>query len=308
MLTQMLSHFIHRMPLLVIFGLSSLSSACDSPPNTDATGGASSVLASGGTAAGTGGTTANGGQGSVSLGGSTAQSSSGQGFVLAWEDNFDSLDSSLWALQTFSWDGNLAQFSTANAEAINGIATIHLTREPADTTKPFRGVEMRSKRTITYGKIEARIRFAKGSGVVSGLVAIYTPWPADDWNEIDFEHLGNAPTSIQTNCQVYTGPAMQKPVTTSVTPTGYEQIVSLDFDAEADFHVYSAEWTPAEVKFLVDGVVVRTWSDEIARMRLPQNLLFTIWASDSAGWAGAIDDTTAPSAAEMDWIKVYEYR
>jgi len=93
-----------------------------------------------------------------------------------------------------------------------------------------------------------------------------------------------------------------------VTPTRFEQVVSLGFDAEADFHLYRVEWTPENVVFVVDGQVVRSWNQEIARMRLPQNILFTIWASSVAGWAGAIDDGTAPTSAEMDWIKVYDYR
>ena len=53
--------------------------------------------------------------------------------------------------------------------------------------KPFDGVEYRSRETITYGKVEASMRFARGSGVVSSLVLIYTPWPPDDWNELDIE-------------------------------------------------------------------------------------------------------------------------
>ena len=229
-------------------------------------------------------------------------------FVLAWQDDFDAFDSSLWALQTFSWDGNLAQFSTSNTSVADGKVTINLTREPSDTTKPFRGVEMRSTKTLTYGKVEARIRFASGSGVVSSLVTIYTPWPADDWNEIDFEHLGNAPTKLQTSCQVYTGPAQQKPVSVSVTPARFEQLHDLGFDSEADFHVYSAEWTPRGVKFMVDGQMIRSWDEQAARMKLPQNILFTIWASNSSSWAGAVNETTAPTSAEMDWIKVYDYK
>lgn len=250
---------------------------------------------------GTSATSGNGGAGG------TPPTSSGE-FVLAWQDDFDSFDSSLWALQTHSWDGNLALFSQTNATVGDGKVTIQLTPEPTDTAKPYRGVEMRSTRTLTYGKVEARIRFARGSGVVSSLVTIYTPWPADDWNEIDFEHLGNAPTKVQTNCQVYKGPPQQKPVTTSVTPTRFEQLHDLGFDVEADFHVYSAEWTPEEVRLFVDGQLIRTWKEEAARMQLPQNVLFTIWASDSAAWAGALNETTAPTSAEMDWIKVYDYK
>ncbi len=253
------------------------------------------------TACGSSATSGNGGAGG------TPASGSGN-FVLAWQDDFDAFDGSLWALQTFSWDGNLAQFSNQNATVADGKVTINLTPEPTDTAKPFRGVEMRSTKTITYGKVEARIRFARGSGVVSSLVTIYTPWPADDWNEIDFEHLGNAPSKLQTSCQVYTGPAPQKPVSTSVTPTRFEQMQTLGFDAEADFHVYAAEWTPEQVKFFVDGQLIRSWNQEAARMKLPQNILFTIWASNTASWAGPINETSAPTSAEMDWIKVYDYK
>lgn len=247
-----------------------------------------------------------GSSGNAGAGGLPATSNAS--FALAWQDDFDSFDGSLWALQTFSWDGNLAQFSTSNASVADGKVTINLTPEPTDAAKPYRGVEMRSKKTLTYGKVEARIRFAGGSGVVSSLVTIYTPWPADDWNEIDFEHLGKAATKLQTSCQVYTGPEQQKPVSVSVTPSRFEQLQDLGFDAEADFHVYSAEWTPNEVKFIVDGQVIRTWNEQAARMKLPQNILFTIWASNSAAWAGAVNDTTAPTSAEMDWIKVYDYK
>ncbi len=226
---------------------------------------------------------------------------------LTWQDDFDSFDSSRWQLMTHSWDGNLAQFSTANTRFQNGILSLLLTPEPSDAAKPFRGVEMRSSSTLTYGKIETRARFAKGSGVVTGTVLIYTPWPADNWNELDVEFLGGRTDRVQFNAMVYTGAPVKPPVTVSVTPTQFPQTVSLGFDGTADFHVYGVEWTPAGVKYTVDGVTKATWSSEIARMKLPQNILLTIWASNSAGWAGPILSNTAPTQADFDWIKVYHY-
>lgn len=228
--------------------------------------------------------------------------------VLAWQDDFDRLDSSRWQLMTHSWDGNLAQFSTANARVQNGILSLLLTPEPSDTAKPFRGVELRSSSTITYGKIETRARFAKGSGVVTGAVLIYTPWPADNWNELDIEFLGNRTDRVQFNAMVYMGAPVTPPVTVSVTPTQFPQLVPLDFDATADFHVYGIEWTPAGVKYSVDGVTRATWSSQIARMTLPQHILLTIWASGSADWAGPILPGSAPTQADFDWIKVYDWR
>ncbi len=228
-------------------------------------------------------------------------------FQLAWEDNFDSFDATRWALQTHSWDGNLAQFSTANTTFANGIASLLLTPEPTDTAKPFRGVEMRSRDTLTYGKIESRIKFAKGSGVVSSLVLIYTPWPADDWNELDIEYLGRYTDRAQTNVMVYTGPPTTPPVATSVTPTAFPELATFAFDPSADFHDYAIEWTPTEARFTVDGELKRTWSAMIDRLKLPQNILLTIWASSAASWAGPIQPDSAPVSADYDWIRVYNW-
>lgn len=48
-------------------------------------------------------------------------------------------------------------------------------------------------------------------------------------------------------------------------------------------------------------------TEEVSRLRLPQNILLTIWASDAASWAGPIDGTTAPAFAEVDGLRVYSY-
>jgi beta-glucanase (GH16 family) len=50
-----------------------------------------------------------------------------------------------------------------------------LTKAPAGAAKPYLGVEARSTKTLTYGKVSARMKFASKSGVISGLVLFYTP-------------------------------------------------------------------------------------------------------------------------------------
>lgn len=225
-------------------------------------------------------------------------------FQLVWQDDFTRFDRSRWKLMNHSFPTNLAKFSTANTRIEQGILYLDLKRAPEDHDKPFRGVEMRSIEALKYGKVEARARFARGAGVISGLVSIYTPWPADDWNELDFEFLGAFKDRIQTNAMIYTGPPVAKPVDHSVPPTGHEEMIQLPFDPSADFHLYAFEWTPTSVRYLIDGKVTRTWNKEIARLRLPQNILLTIWASSAEGWAGAVDGTTAPTSAAFDWIRV----
>lgn len=238
--------------------------------------------------------------------GASGTGASDSPFVLAWQDDFDTLDLSAWALQTFTYDGNQATFSTQNASVANGVLTLSLTAAPSGAAKPYLGVEMRSTKTLTYGKVSARMRFAKGSGVVSGLVLFYTPYPNCDWNEIDIEHLGKTSASSQLNAMVYTGTPNAN-CTTSVTPTQDPLVVDLGFDAEADFHLYDIEWTPAGVKYYGDGVLLRTWTANIGLLKLPETILLTVWASNAADWAGALTSTSAPTTADVDWIKVYAY-
>ena len=235
-------------------------------------------------------------------------------FKLLFRDELDTLDVTRWQLMTHSWAGNLALFSTSAAVVADGMLTLSLIPAPEgtvdsnNTPKPFLGAEVRSLDTLTYGRVRARAKFAAGSAVVSSLVTIYTPWPADNWNELDIEHLGAKPSDVQLNSMVYTGPPTTPPVATSVTPTPEPLIKPLGFDASADFHVYSIEWTPSSARFSVDDTLLREWTTHIDLMTLPQNVLMTIWASDSVGWAGAVGEDTGTASAAYDWIELYEFK
>jgi len=233
-------------------------------------------------------------------------------FELLFRDDFDTFDTTRWQLMTHSWDTNLALFSTSAALIDEGTMRITLTPAPAGTVddsgkaKSFLGAEVRSLSTLTYGRVRARARLAAGSAVVSSIVTIYTPWPADNWNELDIEHLGFKPTDVQLNSMVYTGPTLTPPVATSVTPTPDPLIKPLGLDPSADFHVYTIEWTPTSARFSIDDTLLREWTTHIDLMTLPQNVLLTIWASGSPGWAGPVTDDTGKASATYDWVELYQ--
>jgi beta-glucanase (GH16 family) len=234
-------------------------------------------------------------------------------FDLLYRDDFDALDPARWQLMTHSWGSNLALFSAQAASVEDGLLSIRLLPAPPNTVdpegvmKPFLGAEVRSRDSLAYGRVKARIRFARGSAVISSLVTIYTPWPADDWNELDVECLGASPEGLQYNAQVYTGPPTMPPVTTSVSPTPDVFTDTLPFDPSADFHVYSVEWTPSGATFSVDDELRHSWTRNIELMKLPQNVLLTIWASSSAAWAGPVTDETTQAVATYDWVELYRY-
>jgi endo-1,3-1,4-beta-glycanase ExoK len=235
------------------------------------------------------------------------------GFVLMFRDDFEQLDSTRWELMTHSWDSNLALFSSESVKVLDGFLTLTLLDAPSGTTddtgatKTFLGAEVRSKTTIDYGRVRARAKFSNRSAVVSALVTIYTPWPADNWNELDIEHLGVTPDRVQFNTMVYTGEPVALPAATSVTPTQFPELVELGFDASVDFHEYELEWTPQYVRFAVDGEMSHEWTEHVALLGLPQNVLLTIWASASPDWAGDVTAETSGAEVVYDWVEVYAY-
>jgi len=282
--------------------------------------GTSSVAGTAGAAAGGAGGQAGAAAGSSAAGagggpagGAGTGGASSDGFTLVFRDDFDALDLGRWQLMTHSWDTNLALFSASAVSVQNGLLRIMLTPAPSGTVddggapKSFLGAEVRSRDTVNYGRVRARARLASGSAVVSALVTIYTPWPADDWNELDIECLGQHPSDVQFNAMVYTGPPVTPPATQSVTPTQHPQIVGLGFDPSLDFHEYTIEWTPAGARFVVDGVERHAWTERIERFGLPQNTLLTIWASSSPEWAGPVNSATGQASASYDWVELYSY-
>lgn len=284
------------------------------------TGGTADRSATGGVRSG--GTTAGGNASSAAAGGTRTGSSvaaggrlassggtapigedtgcAGSSFQLLWQDDFDRLDTARWQFMTHTLGE--AQFTAENADVSGGMARLALSDAPAGSALPYRGVEMRSRETLTYGKVESRIRFASGSGVISSLVLIYTPWPPPDWNEIDIEFFGKGTDRVQFNTMINVPPA--DPLNGH---SEYPKVVTLDFDATAEFHTYSIEWVPNSVRFYVDGNLMHTATQEMSRMVLPQNILLTIWASDAATWAGPLNAASAPATVQYDWVRVCRF-
>jgi endo-1,3-1,4-beta-glycanase ExoK len=274
---------------------------------TNATGGSS------GSPSATGGSVSAGAGTSSATGGTTATAPNEADFKLLFRDDFDTLDTTRWQLMTHSWDTNIALFSPSAALIEDGAMRITLTPAPEGTVddmgkaKSFLGAEVRSVATLTYGRVRARAKLATGSAVVSSIVTIYLTWPFDNWNELDIEHLGFKPTDVQLNSMVYTGPALTPPVTTSVKPTEDPLIKPLGFDPSVDFHVYTIEWTPTSARFSIDDTLLREWTAHIDLMTLPQNVLLTIWASGSPGWAGPVTADTGKASATYDWVELYQW-
>ena len=102
--------------------------------------------------------------------------------------------------------------------------------------RDYSGAELFSLDSYMYGKFEARMYMAAGSGLVSSMFLYYDDsWlgGTDPWVEIDVEVLGKSPESFQSN--IISGNAAKKIMS--------EQHHSLAVPANRTYHTYSFEWT-----------------------------------------------------------------
>ena len=166
--------------------------------------------------------------------------------------------------------------------------------------KPYKGAELYSSQAYHYGRMEMRMRMARGSGLLSTFFTYKDGSEIDGtfWEEIDIEVLGkdNA-TAWQSN--IITGLGSR---TTS------EQVHGQPVSLADDYHTYALEWTPDHVTWELDGVVVRqTSGGQVSDLTNPQSLRFNIWAADVVSWVGAFDGAVLPQYQYVNWMRYYRY-
>ncbi len=155
-------------------------------------------------------------------------------------------------------------------------------------SKDYTGSEIYTLDEFQYGKFEARIKMASGSGIVSSMFLFQEGSDIPDgrpWVEVDIESLGKNPNSIQSNIITgKTGAQVTSEKHHAVNPAVNE-----------DFHTYAIEWTPNYVRWTVDGTEVRkTEGGQVSALTGTQGLRFNLWSSESAAWVGAFNDSILP--------------
>jgi hypothetical protein len=224
-------------------------------------------------------------------------------FALVWRDDFKTLDPGRWELAEHTFEENYADFSAANAVTDGEFLRLGVRVKPAGSSgKPYTAAEVRTWAEVTCGKFLVRARIAPGFGIASTFFGFYDFFQnpsAQDWNEIVME--SSAPSRID---YIYT---LENPS----LPGGKERVPSsgaVRFDATADFHVYGFEWTPSEVRFLVDGIAEQSLPAPIAaRLNLPKRVVMSAYPSTRLAPNRTFDPAVLPAEAWFDWIEVYRY-
>ncbi len=243
-------------------------------------------------------------------------------YKLVWQDEFNgsSLNTADWNYEIHEpgWVNNELQRytnSTDNTYVENGQLVIKAikTEGESGTTYTSGRVNTQGKHDFKYGRFEIRAKMPKGQGFLPAIWMmptnenIYGQWPK--CGEIDIaEVLGN-----QTN-KTYGTLHFGEPHTHK---QGSHTLVNGDFSSE--YHVYSAEWEPGEIRFYVDGILYHTVNDWFTKRTgfgevsypAPFDQPFYIILNLAVGgnWPGNPDETTLfdeNSELRIDYVKVYQ--
>lgn len=179
-------------------------------------------------------------------------------------------------------------------------AAFMMTNAVATHAQAVSSAELYTAKSYLFGRIEARIQFAAGDGVVSSFFL----WKDGSekagtfWNELDFEKLG-ADCHLETNA-LFGNPS-----------ASHTQKPSLAADLCGGFHTYTYEWTPDYIAWFVDGVEIRREVGTVAaaykeNATAGMQIRFNIWPGD-ASFGGVFSPAILPVHEYINWIEYSSY-
>lgn len=244
-----------------------------------------------------------------------------EGYNLLWNDEFsgDALDETIWNYEPHEpgWTNQELQeytVSTDNVFTRDGklvIKAIKTEKNGADYYTSGK-VTSQNKKDFTYGKVVASAKVPKGQGLWPAIwmmpqdESFYGQWPK--CGEIDImEVLGSrVDTAYGT---IHYGEPHAEQQGTYVLENG---------TFADDFHEYSVEWEPGEMRFYIDGNLYHTVNDWFTALPdedekpypAPFNQPFFVQMNLAVGgtWPGNPDETTDFDKAEfeIDYVRVYQ--
>ncbi len=249
---------------------------------------------------------------------------------LVWSDEFSTngaVDNAKWHHQTQlpttgSWYNNEQQHYTnliTNSFANNGELNIVAKKETFTDqgyTKNYTSARLNSKFAFKYGRIDVRAKVPKNQGTWPAIwllgrnvnepggyfASTYgnTNWPA--CGEIDMMEYGIFPSAPDNFIQ-----------STLHTPSSSGNSVNhggilASSDITDNYHIYSMNWSPNQITFLLDGVAYYTYNPAVKNASTwpfdkEQYLLLNI---AMGGVAGNIPSTFTNASMIIDYVRVYQ--
>ena len=247
--------------------------------------------------------------------------------VLVWSDEFDTdgaPNASKWHHQTDGpngggWFNGEEQHYTArtdNSFVSNGQLHIVAKKEnytDNGVTRNYTSARLNSKYAFRYGRVDVRAKLPSGDGTWPAIWTLgkniseqgaywqtqgygTTSWPA--CGEIDIMEHGLHATNVVSSA-IHTPSSFGSTVNTATYSLA---------DVANDFHVYSMNWSPNQITFLIDGVGYYTYNpasknDSTWPFDLEQFLLLNV---AMGGNGGTIDPNFTQSSLVIDYVRVYQ--
>lgn len=248
---------------------------------------------------------------------------------LVWSDEFENngaINAAKWHHQTQipaggNWYNGEEQHYTnelSNSVVDNGILKITAKKEIYNSqgyTKQYTSARLNSKFAFTYGRVDIRAKIPTDQGTWPALWMLgkniiepgaffsathgSTPWPA--CGEIDIMEHGI--TSWQP--AGYIQSALHTPSSFGNTTNIGGTIAN---NLGNNFHVYSMNWSPNQITFLLDGIPFYTYNPTVKNASTwpfiaDQYLLLNI---AMGGVAGTIPSNFTQATMEIDYVRVYQ--
>ena len=176
-------------------------------------------------------------------------------------------------------------------------ATIHVQREDLGVRQYSAGA-LSSNADYLFGRFESTFQASNVPGVITGFF-LHRNSPHQ---EIDIEIAGNMPNRLLVN--VFYNPSNQG-AKFDYGYRGSPSYIELGFDASKGLHRYAIEWTPCEIRWLVDDLLVhrRVLWDPTPIPHLPMKLHFNAWPSRASQLAGRLNARRLPAMAQVQSIR-----
>ncbi len=242
-------------------------------------------------------------------------------WALAWSDEFNQADGSSpdpakWTLEVGGggWGNHELEYYTdrpENARIEHGHLLITALRQnytgSDGVTRGYTSARLKTlgKFSVTYGRVEARIKIPRGQGVWPAFWMLGSNIDQVEWpkcGEIDImESIGREPAVVHGTIH---GPGYSG-------DKGIGAPFSLRHGRFADhYHVFAVEWEPNRIRFYVDRKLyaTRTPADlpEGAKWVFDQPFFLLLNFAVGGDWPGFPDSSTQfPQQMLVDYVRVY---
>ena len=241
---------------------------------------------------------------------------------LVWSDEFNTngaVNPDNWSHQTQlpngeSWfNGEIQHYTDRNensyvSDGFLNIVAIKENYTDQGVKKEYTSARLNSKFAFTYGRVDVRAKLPIEAGTWPAIWClgkktnkhgVHVGWPA--CGEIDIMEHGIFPNEPLNFIQS----AIHTPSSFGNTINKHGIVAS---DIKNDYHIYSMNWSPNQIIFLIDNVVFYIYSPAVKDettwpFNQDQYILLNV---AMGGEAGEIDPSFTKSGMEIDYVRVYQ--